>query len=162
MKYIVTHRTGPGCPPGPPPVHSGVIVTWNLLAIAVGGALGALARYGLVQLAHRYLVSSYWATIVANVVGCFCIGLAFRFLVAGGEQSIGAQTPWLRYGIITGLLGALTTFSTFSLETIHLIQQGSYGQAAFNLVGSVILGLIAVLLGLTLCFTSSLPSLPDA
>lgn len=141
-----------------------MVVIWNFLAVALGGALGAMARYGLNLLAHRYLVSPSWGTLVANVVGCLGIGLAFRLIVIGGHVPGSAAAPaeaW-RLFIITGLLGAMTTFSTFSLETIQLAQQGRWGSAAFNVAASLLIGFFAVLVGLTLGFTSSLPNPPGA
>lgn len=127
--------------------------------VALGGALGAICRYAINLLAQRYLVSPYWGTLLANILGCLVIGLAFRLFTVHASTP-GTMPESLRLLVITGLLGALTTFSTFSLETIHLAQHGRWGMAALNVVLSVVICLVAVLAGLTLGFTSNLPLPP--
>ena len=110
--------------------------------VALGGALGASARYGLALGAARLFgpewpVAGTWA---ANLLGCFLIGLAIP-LVTGDRA---------RLVVLVGFLGAFTTFSTYSAETIALWEGGRLGLAAANAVGSVLVGLVAVAAGLAI------------
>jgi CrcB protein len=111
------------------------------VAIAVAGALGALSRYGVSLLVGARPRGSFpFATFVVNISGSFVLGF-----IAG---AIGARfNPHLRAALIVGFLGAYTTFSTFSLETVHLIEEGAMWVAAANVLGSVAAGLVAVYLG---------------
>lgn len=118
-------------------------MTGRLLAIAAGGAVGALLRFGLsgwVQ--HRTGAAFPWGTLAVNLAGCFCIGL-----LAGWFQHT-PVSPWLRDLLMVGLLGALTTFSTFSLESLRLLRDGEWLFAAGNVFGSCAAGLGLALLGL--------------
>ena len=112
------------------------------LAVAAGGALGAIARYALaLTIAPRSLGgASINGTVVANVLGCLLIGLLVP--VVGRGEGV-----W-RSLLIVGLLGSLTTFSTFSLETVELLQRRAHAAAVANVVGSVVLGAAAVAIGL--------------
>jgi CrcB protein len=113
------------------------------LLIGIGGFLGANARYFIGSwFAERYGPSFPLGTLVINVSGSFTIGF---FLLFMAERVI--EHPSWRLFFVTGFLGAYTTFSTFSFETFVLIQERSYLLALANMVGSVLLGLIAVLLG---------------
>jgi CrcB protein len=112
------------------------------LAIAAAGALGALARWGLGSWFGQRFPTFPWGTLVINVSGSFVVGLLFAALV---ERGIGSQT--MRLAMMTGLLGAYTTFSTFSLETFRLIEEGATRDAIANIGLSVVLGLVAVWLG---------------
>ncbi len=113
------------------------------VAVGAGGALGALARYG-VSLAVSSL--THWpawpATLITNVVGCFAIGLTYSWL-EGRDHA-----EWVQLLLITGLLGAFTTFSTFSLDAMHLIHDRQWGQMAIYIVASVVIGLLAVKAGM--------------
>ena len=107
----------------------------TFVAVAVGGALGAVSRYsfGLVALAligNRFP----WATLGVNVVGSFLIGLAAVLI---GDRIVDGEL-W-RPLIIVGFLGAFTTFSAFSLDTLLLLQQGNYNTALAYMLGSVAL-----------------------
>jgi len=116
------------------------------LAIAVAGALGALARYGLEGLVSRRQAGAFpWGTFAVNVTGAFALGLVFtlaaeRFAVA----------PWLRSALTIGFLGAYTTFSTLAFETYRLAAERALGLAAANMLGSCASGLAAVYLGVVL------------
>lgn len=118
-------------------------MTW--LAVALGGAMGALARFwvynALLAWNHRFPL----ATFSVNVAGSFLIGIAFVLLTERGEFS-----PALRGLLTVGFLGAFTTFSTFSLEALSLLEQGHGGTAWAYVLGSVLLCLAAAWLGLTL------------
>ena len=109
----------------------------TLVAIAVGAVLGAWARYGL-ALAMNGRSWLPWGTLVANAVGGFLIGLALAHLAAKPDLS-----PLWRLFVVTGFLGALTTFSSFSAEVIVLVQEGDVGRAvalaAMHLVASLAL-----------------------
>ena len=86
----------------------------KILLVLLGGSLGALSRYGVSLLAVKLFgVKFPWGTLIVNLSGCFLIGLAF----AWGERGFGIMNPSVRLFFMTGYLGALTTFSTFGLET---------------------------------------------
>ena len=116
----------------------------EFLAVAVGGSLGAMARYGLAR-----LVDAIWrtqfpvATWLANLLGCFLIGL----LLGSGHSD---RLPTLRLFFGVGFLGALTTFSTFGAETIQHAQQGNYGIAVGNIGLNLVTGLTAVAMGIAI------------
>ncbi|MBN2321067.1 MAG: fluoride efflux transporter CrcB [Acidobacteria bacterium] len=113
----------------------------NLLWIAAGGALGAMARYGLTQGIQKWLGPGFaWGTVSVNLLGCFLIGLAFHAI-----SSVGNLQHEIRFLGVVGFLGAFTTFSTFSLETINFLRDGQFTVAA----GYV---LISNLVGVGLCF----------
>jgi fluoride exporter len=116
------------------------------VAIAVAGALGALARYGLNGLISRRAPASFpWGTFAINVSGSFLLGIAVVVL-AGRFRA----EPWLRPAVTVGFLGAYTTFSTFSLENYRLIEDGAYGLALANALGSLAAGLAAVYAGVVI------------
>jgi CrcB protein len=113
------------------------------LAIAVAGAFGALARYGLDGWISRRSPTSFpWGTFVVNVTGSFVLGLVFVLTTERFRPD-----PWLRSAMTIGFLGAYTTFSTFSLESYRLVEDGAYGLALANVAGSVAAGLAAVYAG---------------
>ena len=114
-----------------------------VVGIAVAGAVGALARYGVEGLvSNRWPTAFPWGTFVVNVTGSFVLAVVF---VATTERF--TIYPWLRSTLTIGLLGAYTTFSTLSLESYRLIEDGSVGLALANTLGSVAAGLAAVYLG---------------
>jgi CrcB protein len=116
-----------------------------LVWVALGGAVGAVARYGLSGWVQDIAPGSFpWGTIVVNVLGCFALGFAFRVL------QFSVLPPALRAGVTVGFLGAFTTFSTFGLETVTLLRDGEWARAGAYLGGSVLFGLAAVLVGLGL------------
>lgn len=114
------------------------------LAIALAGAAGALLRWGLTAAVQKVLPGVFpWGTFVVNVVGCFALGwLATHFAV---RAEIGLT---LRTAILSGLLGAFTTFSTFSFDTVELLRTGHAGKAVANVVLSVGIGLLAAWWGI--------------
>ncbi|HHQ42288.1 MAG TPA: fluoride efflux transporter CrcB [Chromatiales bacterium] len=116
----------------------------HLLAVAAGGAAGALARYGLTAAVHAVAGRTFpWGTLAANVLGSFAMGLLYVLLL---ERS--AASPEARALLLTGLLGAFTTFSTFTVETLNLVEAGALGRAAANVLASVALCLLAAWIGM--------------
>src|SRR4051794_8104839 len=106
----------------------------DFLLIALGAACGANARYWVSNwFAGRFGPEFPWGTLVINVSGGLVIGLLLTLL----SQRLVAD-PGYRLLLVTGFLGAYTTFSTFTYETVRLIQDGSYGAALTNAIGSVI------------------------
>ena len=117
-----------------------------VVAIAVAGSLGALARYGLDGFVSRRARGAFpWGTFVVNISGAFLIGLIFTL----ATEKWGLA-PWLRSAVTIGFLGAYTTFSTFSFETYRLVADRAYGLAAANMLGSCAAGLAAVYVGVVL------------
>ncbi len=118
----------------------------NLIFIALGGAGGALARYGLFVLVHGdEPVRFPWATLAVNALGSLAIGIAYVLIVERGMLH-----PDWRHIAMIGFLGAFTTFSTFSLEALALFESGR-GLVALTYVGvSVAACLLAVWCGMTL------------
>lgn len=113
------------------------------LAVALGGAAGACARYGL-----SLTLSAPWGTLVANGLGCLLMGVIYGVL-ADRPEVLSAVRPW----VMTGLLGALTTYSTFALETHLFVQDGRLATAAGYAVGTLLLSLLACGAGLLLART---------
>ena len=120
-----------------------------MVAVAVGGAVGALIRFGTAHTLNSRFESFPVATLLVNVVGCLAIGFCFILFSEKHHPALNENLA-LRDGIRYGLLGALTTFSTFSMESLQLIQKQQYATAALNLIGSVILCLGAAWLGLVI------------
>ena len=117
-----------------------------VVAVAVAGAIGALARYGLDGFISQRTPGVFpWGTFVINITGSFLLGLSFT--VFSERISVDA---WIRTGLTMGLLGAFTTFSTLSLETYRLFESGSVGPAVANSLGSLSAGLLALYLGVVI------------
>ena len=118
----------------------------KLAAIAIGGAAGSVLRYGVSQGIHTLVGRGFpWGTLVVNSLGSLLVGFLFVYLV---ERS--AVSEVLRAALFIGLLGGFTTFSTFSLETLALIEEASYIKAVINIFISVVLCLGGAWLGMTL------------
>ena len=110
-----------------------------LFAIALGGALGSLGRYTISVFMQKDSVALFpWATLIANLIGSFLIGVVFVL----ATQKLAFSETWHLF-LKVGLLGALTTFSTFSLETVQLLGQGNYFYGFSNLVLNIFCTLIA-------------------
>ena len=115
-----------------------------MLAVALGGALGAVARYGLDRLIERRTFGLFpWSTFAINASGCVVIGVVIAALVDRHH------TPaWLRVGLVMGVLGGYTTFSTFAQETLDLVEESRLGLALAYSAGSVTVGVAAVFVGM--------------
>jgi CrcB protein len=111
--------------------------------IAVGGALGSLARYGLQRaVPHDDRASFAWATFVTNVLGCLLIGLLMCFVL-----EVWGARRYARPFLGVGLLGGFTTFSTYAVEAQGMARADAWATAAAYVVASVVLGLLAVRAG---------------
>jgi CrcB protein len=121
----------------------------QMLAIAAGGAVGAVMRWLLAGSIQRLAGGAFpWGTFAVNAIGSFLIGFLFVYLV---ERSSAGEL--VRLGVTVGLLGALTTFSTYSLESLRLLQSGAFAMALGNILGQVVLCLGLTWLGIQLART---------
>jgi CrcB protein len=115
------------------------------LAVAVGGALGSVARYAVSEImwrtAPQYAVP--YATLIVNLAGCLGIGVVAGML--GAERL--DWSPATRAFVLMGLLGGFTTFSSFGLDTHTLVHAGRIDTALWNAAGQLILGMLAVAAG---------------
>ena len=119
----------------------------HVLAIAIGGAFGAVSRYGVNKACAHWFGNHFaFGTLLVNVVGCFLLGLLF------GMRSIDSSrwNELTHSGMTIGFLGALTTFSTFGLETAQHFQESHHHLGLTNIAGNLLLGLAAVYGGITL------------
>ncbi len=124
-----------------------------MAAIAVGGALGTLARYGMERAVVAGAADVPWATLTVNVVGSFVLGLVVTLVV---ERWPGDR--YLRPLVAVGFCGGFTTFSTFAVEVDQLARHGHGGTALGYLVASLLAGLGAALAGMTLARGRVLPA----
>lgn len=116
----------------------------KLLLIGLAGALGALARYSLGGLVQRFTGATFpWGTFFVNIIGAFLFGLIWSLV----EQRLVISVE-ARVIILSGFLGAFTTFSSFMFETSSLIGEAQWGLALLNVGGQIVLGLAAMFLGL--------------
>ena len=120
-----------------------VIQGAQITAIFLGGGLGALARFFVSTFVNERVGSNFpYGTLTVNVVGSFLMGFLAMWLV----EKLGL-TPLLRLAIFVGFLGAFTTFSTFSMETLNLFEEGLAGRALLNMVVNMMFSVLAVWLG---------------
>lgn len=118
----------------------------TLAWLAVMGALGTLARYGLQGLVQRVAGGAFpWGTFAVNALGCFLFGVVWS--LASERLVIGGQARTI---LLVGFMGAFTTFSTFAFETAELMRDGEWLFALANCLGQVIAGLVLVGLGIAL------------
>jgi CrcB protein len=114
--------------------------------IALGGALGAIARYQLAAMVQARIPAGFpLGTFIVNITGCFVMGVATTLLT----ERLVVHPNW-RFLIPIGFVGAYTTFSTFELETFRAISEGSWLIGAGNVVGSVLAGYAALWIGIVL------------
>ena len=112
------------------------MLPFTLLSVGFGGAIGAMLRYAM-----AVMVSGVAATLAVNIIGSFLMGCAAVYL---SNHGAGAWQPF----IMTGVLGGFTTFSAFSLDAMILFERGDVGQAALYVVASVVLSIMALVLGI--------------
>ena len=119
---------------------------YTTFAIALGGALGAVSRYYLSVAAERWNSGIFpLGTFVVNLAGSLLIGICFVVFL----EKLHLVDTW-RPLVVIGFLGALTTFSTYSLDALLLIQQGNYNTAIFYIISSVLVCLLAAFVGMQL------------
>jgi fluoride exporter len=115
------------------------------LWVALGGALGSIARYACSGAAVRWLGAGFpYGTLFVNVSGSFAIGLLAALVASDGRPLL---SPDARAFVLVGVLGGFTTFSSFSLETLNLMRSGALGAASANVALSVVLCLCGAWLG---------------
>lgn len=116
----------------------------QLISIALGGAVGALCRYGMSNSLYLFLGRSFpYGTLAVNIVGSLIMGFAYVMMIERLDVS-----PDLRAATMIGFLGAFTTFSTFSIETLNLLESGDLFKASLNIVLSVTLCISGCWLGM--------------
>ncbi|MEA2502529.1 MAG: fluoride exporter [Actinomycetota bacterium] len=124
-----------------------------LAAIALGGALGAPARYGVAQLVHVAKGSFPWATFWTNTTGSFALGLVLVLILERFPP-----TRYVRPFVATGFLGAYTTYSTFAVETDQLVRGGQAGIGVVYGLASLVAGFVAVWAGMLVARAIRLPT----
>jgi CrcB protein len=116
------------------------------LAIAAGGAIGALLRFWMSSGIYAWLGRAFpYGTLAVNVLGSLLMGFLYILMIE--RLAVGAE--WRAFALV-GLLGAFTTFSTFSIETLNLIEQADYAKAALNMLLSVLACVSAAFVGVVL------------
>lgn len=121
----------------------------QLTAVAIGGAAGAVMRWLMAGAVQRWAGTAFpWGTFAVNALGSFLLGFLFVWLI---ERSTASEL--VRLALTVGMLGAFTTFSTYSLESIRLLQEGALGMAAANVMGQVVVCLLLTWLGIQLART---------
>lgn len=114
----------------------------TLLQVALGGALGSMARYMTNVSVMRLIGPGFpWGTVIVNVLGSFAMGVLVVWL---GEKGLTRLAPFL----MTGILGGFTTFSAFSLDAVTLWERGATGPALAYVLGSVLVSLAALFVGM--------------
>ncbi|MBF0470652.1 MAG: fluoride efflux transporter CrcB [Gammaproteobacteria bacterium] len=118
----------------------------QLLAIAAGGAIGALLRFLISNGVHQLLGREFpYGTLTVNVIGSFLMGVGYIYLL----EQLHHSHLWRPF-LLVGILGALTTFSTFSIETLLLLEKGAVFSAAMSISANLFLSLAMVWLGIQL------------
>jgi len=133
----------------------------EILFVAIGGALGALARYGVGLAAGQVLGKGFpWGTLIVNVAGCFAMGIVLELMAdlearppEGLTESIRNQLAFWHKAVAMGFLGGLTTFSSFGADTLREIQGGQPLLAITNVMANVVLSLAAVWCGIAVTTT---------
>ena len=120
---------------------------WKEFALlAVAGAVGTIARYGLSSWIQRNSGLQFpWGTFAVNMIGCFLFGLIWSF---GENRSLLSRQT--RFVLLTGFMGAFTTFSTFAFETAGLLRASQWALAAANSVGQLVMGILVIFAGLAI------------
>lgn len=117
----------------------------KIFFVMMGGSIGALSRYGVSFFAAQFFGTRFpWGTLIVNLSGCFLIGLSFAL----ADRGLNIMNPSARLFFVTGYLGALTTFSTFSMEMVNSIRAETYFVTAANFLSNNLIGGILVFLGM--------------
>lgn len=117
-----------------------------LLAVGAGGAIGSMLRYAVtLAMVERLGPGFPWHTLAINLVGSFCIGAVSAYV-----QGTASVSPALSAFLTVGILGGFTTFSTFSYDTVTLVNDGALGLAVAYCLGSVVAGIAAAIAGMAL------------
>jgi CrcB protein len=115
-----------------------------ILLVGFGGAVGSVMRYLLSVLGANYFKGTFpIATFITNFLGCLIIGLLIGYFGKNTELN-----PQLKLLLITGFCGGFTTFSTFAAENVQLLENGNYGLLLVNILGSVLIGVGGVIVGM--------------
>ena len=115
----------------------------QIMAVAVGGALGSLLRFWMSTWVHNFAGRGFpYGTLAVNVLGCLAMGVLFVIFT----ERLSDNVVW-RAGILIGVLGGFTTFSSFSIETFNLIEQGAHLKALTNAAASLVLCVGATWIG---------------
>lgn len=118
----------------------------EMLAIAIGGSIGAICRWSMVLVVQRWFGAGYpWATLIINALGSFMLGFVVVWFLDRAHLS-----DLFRLMLTVGLLSSFTTFSTFSVETVRLMEQGSIAATLLHVVGSLVICVGMAWLGMLL------------
>ena len=115
-----------------------------LLAVAIGGAIGAIARFQLSQSFIKSFSGDFiYNIMLANIVGCFLMGVCYEFMNL--KMNVGVE--WRAFFMV-GVLGAFTTFSSFALDVFILVERGSYLNASMYILSSVVFSIVGLFVGI--------------
>ena len=115
-----------------------------LLAVSIGGAIGAIARFQLSQLFVKSFSGDFiYNIMVANILGCFLMGVCYEFMNL--KMNMGAE--WRAF-LLVGVLGAFTTFSSFALDVFILVERGNFLNASLYILSSVVFSILSLFLGI--------------
>ena len=115
-----------------------------LLAVAIGGSIGSIARFHLSQRFIKSFSGDFiYNILVANIVGCFLMGVCYEFMNL--KMNVGVE--WRAFFMV-GVLGAFTTFSSFALDVFILVDRGSYLNASMYILSSVVFSIVGLFVGI--------------
>ena len=115
-----------------------------LLAVAIGGAIGAIARFQISKLFIKSFSGDFiYNVMVANIVGCFLMGVCYEFINL--KMNVGAE--WRAFFMV-GVLGAFTTFSSFALDVFILVERGNFLNASVYILSSVVFSIVGLFVGI--------------
>lgn len=118
----------------------------NLIAVFIGGGIGASLRYIITATANKLFGMALWGTLISNIAGCFLIGCIMGYTLKNAQNF----SPALKLFLTVGFLGGLTTFSTFSCESLTLLKDGKILQGGLYIALSLTIGITATYTGFLL------------